>query len=613
MATTACVVPVMSTLTSCGNTRLSELAGQIKDSAIQTFMSICKTTHRDVWNEQEGFDFVVKTMQSLGYSDYAGRDFWSFVPEVRTIIQQETGKDPKDPTSKYPNYGNIWYDIEPSKGMENAPKIILQSHLDSQMTFADAAAELEWIKNGINVTFDRDNDILHTDGKTSLGADGGMGMALLLAIAKYEKNFKHGGIRLLFTAGESEATNKYAAGASFLYNDQLKDGYEIDPDPAYGNLRYLDYGSKKPFGDKKDEFVNLISISGLYNKTIYRSVGGIKEMSFSDSELILNKNGGGDIKENNTINLPNLYTITIDNLHGGKSSKDIDSGYANALEMMMKTLNLGKSMQITDAYSLPGAYNIAKTASCTFFSNATIEELNAKKDAIINEFKPKCPGENWNNVKFEIKKIDSTAGYYYALSQTQSENLIKLFAEDVQFGATEWFDTAKKSVKTSYNHGKLSLHVNQTIAQNSSLEFYLVCRSNVKETIDQWGMRKVPEMLETRLMCLYDTDPQSKVVKHTNAIENPAWEGTNPNKLIDTLAAGYKQFGLTANVTESHGWVEVSAFAKAINEIESNIDMAVLGVEINNSQEESETVYTDSLNTLNKALLYSLENIDKTV
>jgi len=621
LATTTCVAPGMSLLTGCGNTRVSELAAEIKDATIQTFLTMCKKTHRNVWNEQEGFDFVVTTMASLGFTDYAGRDYWSFVPGVRNTIKKETGKDPQDPTSKFPNYGNIWYDIEPSKGMENAPKIILQTHLDSQITFASDEAKAKWEKNGINATFERDNDLIYTDNATSLGADGGMGIALLLTIAKYQNRFKHGGIRLLFTAGESEGispipdeTEGYAAGASYLFKDQIYEGYEKpQSERKPGDLRYLEYGSLHPFGETKGEFSNLISISGLYNKTIYQSVGGISEMSFIDDKLTLNKDDVSKKENSNTLQYSNIYTIKIDNLHGGKSSKDIDSGYASALEMMMKTLDIDKNIQIISASSEPGPYNIARTATFTFASDATMNELEASKNAIIGVYKQKCPNEDWTKVTFDIKKED-TDGYSYGLSTTQSSNLIQLFTKDVEFGATDWFDQEKTLVRTSYNHGKLSLSVDQNgEKEKSSLQFYLICRSNLEEVIKEWGMKTVKEILETRLSCLYDSQPETEVTNHTFKVENPVWQGTDDNKLINLIQKGYEQFGLKPSVTHSHGWAEVGCFAKTINEKEWPIEMACLGIEINYSQGLNETVYTDSLNTLNKALIYTLENIDNTV
>ena len=97
--------------------------------------------------------------------------------------------------------GNIIIYKDATSGMEQAPTVVLQTHMDMVCVAAD----------GYNVDFDNTGIIQEISGgyihskdyKTSLGADNGIGMSIVLAILD-SKEISHGPLECLFTWNEEQ-------------------------------------------------------------------------------------------------------------------------------------------------------------------------------------------------------------------------------------------------------------------------------------------------------------------------------------------------------------------------------------------------------------------------
>ncbi len=107
---------------------------------------------------------------------------------------------------------NIWIDIEPTKGCEHFPKVILQAHTD--MVDAGDPAKHDFKKDPIEID-ESEEGVLKAKG-TTLGADDGIGMALMLAVTT--SDIPHGPVRLLFTADEETSF----AGAEMVTAEDLE-------------------------------------------------------------------------------------------------------------------------------------------------------------------------------------------------------------------------------------------------------------------------------------------------------------------------------------------------------------------------------------------------------
>lgn len=91
---------------------------------------------------------------------------------------------------------NIIANVPASKGCENWPRVMLQGHMD-MVCVAKPGVDFDPLTSEIKLV--REGNILRADG-TSLGADDGMGIALILYLI--QQDVQHGPLRLIFTVDE---------------------------------------------------------------------------------------------------------------------------------------------------------------------------------------------------------------------------------------------------------------------------------------------------------------------------------------------------------------------------------------------------------------------------
>jgi dipeptidase D len=95
--------------------------------------------------------------------------------------------------------GNVVVRVPASAGRENAPAVVLQSHLD-MVCERDPASSFDPREGRIDVRIE--DDWVRADG-TTLGADNGIGVAAALAVAD-DGAIEHGPLELLFTVSEEQ-------------------------------------------------------------------------------------------------------------------------------------------------------------------------------------------------------------------------------------------------------------------------------------------------------------------------------------------------------------------------------------------------------------------------
>ena len=111
-----------------------------------------------------------------------------------------------------------------SAGFEDAPAVLLQAHMD-MVCVKSADSDHDFSKDPISLVLD--GDILSTGGKTTLGADDGIGMAYCLAALESD-TLKHPALEVLFTTSEEEDMG----GALKFDTSLLKAKYLINLDHA---------------------------------------------------------------------------------------------------------------------------------------------------------------------------------------------------------------------------------------------------------------------------------------------------------------------------------------------------------------------------------------------
>lgn len=133
------------------------------------FYQICQIPHGS-GNEKALSDYVLNWAQSLGLE----------------AMQDQTN--------------NVLIRKPATVGYEQKPVVMLQAHMDMVCEKADGI-EHDFTKDPIDWVID--DDVLSTGGKTSLGADDGIGMALAMAILD-DKNLQHPPLEVLFTTMEED-------------------------------------------------------------------------------------------------------------------------------------------------------------------------------------------------------------------------------------------------------------------------------------------------------------------------------------------------------------------------------------------------------------------------
>ncbi|NLF42130.1 MAG: aminoacyl-histidine dipeptidase [Bacteroidales bacterium] len=225
--------------------------------------------------------------------------------------------------------GNVLIRKEASKGMENKPWVVLQSHMDMVCE-----------KNSdVNFNFDTDAIVPRIDGQwvratgTTLGADDGIGVALQLAILESDA-IQHGPIECLFTVDEETGLT----GAFALDRELLKSRILL-------NL------------DSEDEGELFIGCAG--GKDTVATFDLIKDKPIANGKA---------------------FRIQVNGLTGGHSGDDINKGRGNANKVLNRILfgghiNHGLQLSNIDGGNLRNA--IAREA----FAEVVIPEPQ------INEFK----------------------------------------------------------------------------------------------------------------------------------------------------------------------------------------------------------------------------------
>ncbi len=245
-----------------------------------------------------------------------------------------------------------------SPGMENRKPIVLQGHLDMVCQK----------NNDTNFDFDTQGIDMYVDGDwvrargTTLGADNGLGVAMMMAILE-SKEIKHPAIDGLFTIDEETGMT----GALNLKGGILKGEILLNMDTE------------------------------------------------EDDEIGIGCAGGIDVTANRSYNEEETpegsvgYTITVKGLNGGHSGMDIHKGLGNANKIMNRLLldgfeNFGLQIAEISGGSLRNAIpreSTAKIIVAAMYDDAFVFDMQEVISDIQAEFKTMEP-----NLTIEITKAD---------------------------------------------------------------------------------------------------------------------------------------------------------------------------------------------------------------
>jgi dipeptidase D len=243
-------------------------------------------------------------------------------------------------------------------GMENRKPIVLQGHLD-MVHQKNSDTVFDFDKQGIDMYID--GDWVRARG-TTLGADNGLGVAMIMAILE-SKTIKHPAIEALFTIDEETGMT----GALNLKGGILKGEILLNMDT------------------EEDDEIDIGCAGGI-------DVTATRE--YHEEETPEDSVG---------------YTITVKGLNGGHSGMDIHKGLGNANKIMNRLLfdafeNFGLQVSEINGGSLRNAIpreSAAKVIVAGMYDEAYIFDMQEIINDIKTEFKTTEP-----NLTIEIVKCD---------------------------------------------------------------------------------------------------------------------------------------------------------------------------------------------------------------
>jgi dipeptidase D len=185
--------------------------------------------------------------------------------------------------------GNIVIHRPGSKGMEHLPGVVLQAHMDMVPQAKDPTFDFQ--HNPIQAYVQ--GDWVHTDHKTTLGADDGIGIALIMALLQ-DKDLVAPPITALFTVDEE--TTMWG----------IK---HLEPNELAGNNDYINVDSEED------------------GQFTIGSAGGQ-----SVASTLAYQTGAAPVAA------ARFYTVTVDGLKGGHSGVDINKGRGSATKLLVRAL-----------------------------------------------------------------------------------------------------------------------------------------------------------------------------------------------------------------------------------------------------------------------------------
>ena len=157
---------------------------EISEGVLQEFLALCRIPHQS-GHERAISEYLCRRAGELGYS----------------AVQDENL--------------NVIVDIPAHEELRDMPTIALQAHMDMVVATAGQRA-FDPERDAVHPVVE--GNVLHTDGRSSLGADNGVGIAAVLYMLS-RGNFRHGPMKLIFTTGEEVGLK----GARLLESGVLQD------------------------------------------------------------------------------------------------------------------------------------------------------------------------------------------------------------------------------------------------------------------------------------------------------------------------------------------------------------------------------------------------------
>jgi len=291
-----------------------------------------------------------------------------------------------------------------TKGMEDVPMITLQTHQD-MVCVAKEGYEIDFLEQGVE-SYNDGTYIRSKDNNTSLGADDGIGVSIVLAILD-SKTISHGPLECLFTWDEEQEFS----GAIALTHGILKGKYMMNIDWE------------------------------------------------TDGELCIGTAGGLDVAATLAYNVTETpkdfaaYKLSVSGLTGGHSGVAIVNGGSNAIKLLGDFLATVSDLRLAaiEGGSFPNVISISSKAT-VLVPEAQKSEFEAEWKKYVAEVKEKYAKAD-PDMELTISETETPKE---SMTEAQTKAVFAGLANAAQ-GVTEWSKTVKDIFETSNNVGPITM------------------------------------------------------------------------------------------------------------------------------------------------------------
>ena len=340
---------------------------------------------------------------------------------------------------------NIMFQVPATPGCEGLPPVILQGHMD-MVCVAGEGVKFDPLKDSIKVVRDDKAGTLTADG-TSLGADDGAGVSIIMLAAKGE--MKHGPLRVIITTDEE---------------DGMEGAFGISPAWLEG-VRYC---------------INLDN---------------------EESNQVLVSTAAGDsVKATGTVTMQKpvgdtTVKLEIKDLKGGHSGIEIDKGRCNGIIAMARTLKRIRDRGLEfELVSFDGgvASNAipSKVNAILVIKGKDKGTLQTIVEDAGNELRKKYTGIE-DNFRFVLTDVPAAE---QAVSKQDRDRAI-LFMDQIIDGVNTWSKDMKGLVESSSNLGIFKMDKDG-----------LTARTYVRSSVGKLEEKIVNSQLALAKKCGYKTE-----------------------------------------------------------------------------------------------------------
>ena len=324
---------------------------------------------------------------------------------------------------------NIIADMKATEDCQDKPLVVLQAHMD-MVCVAEDGVDYDPVKDAIKLV--REGDKLYANG-TSLGADDGMGIAIIVYLMKNLQS--HGPIRAIITVDEETGMT------------------------GSMNLRDEHFADVKYLINCDSEDWNLLTVGS----------AGSGDIDFSRNYELDDEPKG------------TAYAIKIAGLRGGHSGEEINCGAANAIKAMAVCLdgirsNKGHGFQLASINGGRAKNVIPSVAEAVFYMDIEPDELQKLVDEEYAHFMSHH-GDIEEKASFMLEKVDTAVE---AMEKSAGDSLLDLLLI-LPSGVSAMSQLCPGLVESSANLG-----VVKTDGESKVMHVQYMPRSSREESIKEY-------------------------------------------------------------------------------------------------------------------------------